>query len=131
MIFASDIQPDDSLTFWFEEAVPEKWYLSNKIFDALACAQRTLDRGLDTETDQSCRAFFYLPFMHSEDLPIQDECVRLCDACLDSSDNLHHAKERWKVIRRFGCFPHRNHILGRESTPAEVTFLENGGCTPP
>jgi len=68
--------------------------------------------------------------MHAEDISFQNECVRLMDMRLDNENNLHHAKEHRKVIKRFGRFPHRNAILGRESTPEEITFLKNGGYAP-
>ena len=97
---------------------------------ALACARRAIDKGYDLKTDQSRRAFFYMPFMHAEDMAIQDECVRLIDMRLDSESSLFHAKEHQKLIARFGRFPHRNAILGRKSSKEEATFLHNGGYSP-
>ncbi|MGH6914743.1 MAG: DUF924 family protein, partial [Geminicoccales bacterium] len=32
------------------------------------------------------------------------------------------------VIARFGRFPHRNAILGRQSTPEEIEFLKEPGA---
>ena len=97
---------------------------------ALSYAQAMTDKGWDLKIDQSRRAFAYMPFMHAEDISFQNECVRLMDMRLDNENNLHHAKEHRKVIKRFGRFPHRNAILGRESTPEEITFLKNGGYAP-
>ena len=87
-------------------------------------------KGWDLKIDQSRRAFAYMPFMHAEDMAAQNECVRLMDMRLDNENNLHHAKEHRKVIERFGRFPHRNAILGRESTAEEITFLKSGGYAP-
>lgn len=97
---------------------------------ALKAAQAMTDKGWDLKIDQSRRAFVYMPFMHAETMSAQNECVRLMDMRLDDANNLHHAKEHRKVIERFGRFPHRNDILGRESTSEEIAFLKNGGYTP-
>jgi uncharacterized protein (DUF924 family) len=43
------------------------------------------------------------------------------------ADDLAHAQHHRDIVKRFGRFPHRNTILGRESTPAEVEYLANGG----
>ena len=114
---------------------PRNMYRDNKgafAWDSLAlsCAQTAVDCGHDLKVPQNRRQFFYLPYMHSEDLTIQDECVRLIDMRLDSSSNLFHAKAHRKLIADFGRFPHRNKILGRESTKAEREFLADGGYTP-
>ena len=93
---------------------------------ALACAQRAIDKGHDLKTDQNRRAFFYMPFMHAEDMAMQDECVRLIDMRLESENSLFHAKEHRKLIVRFGRFPHRNAILGRKSSKDETRFLHDG-----
>ncbi|MBU4632684.1 DUF924 family protein [Pseudomonas chlororaphis] len=71
------------------------------------------------------RLFFCLPFAHSEDLIDQDFSV-LLNARL-GQPWLAHAEGHRDVIRRFGRFPHRNRLLGRESTPEEERFLEEGG----
>ena len=97
---------------------------------ALGYAQTATDKGWDLKIDQSRRAFIYMPFMHAENIRAQNECVRLMDMRLESASHLHHAKEHRKVIDRFGRFPHRNEILGRESTIEEVAFLNNGGYAP-
>ena len=62
--------------------------------------------------------------MHSEDLADQDESVRLYEAAgLES--NARFARHHRELIRRFGRFPHRNKILGRESTPEELDYLRS------
>jgi len=114
---------------------PRNMYRDNKgafAWDALAlsCAQLAVGRGQDLKTAQNRRQFFYLPYMHAEDLAVQDECVHLIDTRLDSSSNLFHAKAHRKLIADFGRFPHRNKILGREDTKAERKFLADGGYSP-
>ena len=71
------------------------------------------------------RAFLYMPFEHSESLADQERAVALC-AALDAT-YLDYAEQHRDVIRRFGRFPHRNHVLGRESTAEEQAYLESGG----
>ena len=97
---------------------------------ALLCAQNALVQGHDMKAGQDKRAFFYMPYMHAENLAMQDECVRLMDMRIDSESNLFHAKAHRKLIADFGRFPHRNEILGRESTNAEKDFLAQGGYAP-
>lgn len=69
--------------------------------------------------------FFCLPFAHSEELVDQDISVML-NAKL-GEPWLSHAKDHRDIIRRFGRFPHRNPMLGRETTQEEEAFLHNGG----
>ncbi len=97
---------------------------------ALGVARRMVGANLDLKIDQSRRAFVYMPFMHSENLDDQDRCVALADQRLNSDSTLHHAREHRKVIERFGRFPHRNKILERTSTQAELRFLEHDGYAP-
>ena len=97
---------------------------------ALACASRGVDKGFDLKVPMDRRSFFYSPFMHSEDIKVQDKCVRLCEMRLGNDSTLYHAKEHQKLIACFGRFPHRNKILGRTNTLAEKTFLETPGYSP-
>lgn len=97
---------------------------------ALGVAGRLVEKGWDLKTDQSRRAFIYMPFMHTEDMMAQNKCVDLCDSRLDDGNTLHHAKEHRKLIKQFGRFPHRNAILNRESTEEEKRFLAKGGYSP-
>lgn len=89
-------------------------------------ADSAIAHGFDRAVDKDLRAFFYLPFMHSEEIEDQDYCVELCRA-LGDADNLKYAEIHAEIIRRFGRFPHRNPVLGRETTPEEQAFLEGGG----
>lgn len=85
-------------------------------------AENTIEKGWDSELTGEQKAFLYMPFMHSEALEDQDRSVALYEAA-DLKDNLKFAKHHRDLIRRFGRFPHRNAILGRESTAAEQTYL--------
>ena len=93
---------------------------------ARAVADRALARGFDQETEATMRPFFYLPFMHSELLADQDRCLQLYEAFGDP-EQLKFAVTHRDIIAKFGRFPHRNRVLGRETTPAEREFLEGGG----
>ena len=89
---------------------------------ALMVADRAIERGYDRAVEPQFRRFFYLPFMHSEDLGDQDRSVALNEAGGDP-DTIKWARHHRDIIARFGRFPHRNAILGRESTPEEKAFL--------
>ncbi|WP_429024584.1 DUF924 family protein [Bradyrhizobium sp. I1.14.4] len=97
--------------------------------DALAreVTGRAIDRGVDARIDPLLREFLYLPFMHSEHLADQQRCVVLFRQCGGHPDNLKYAEDHADIIRRFGRFPHRNHVLGRETTAEERAFLNAGG----
>jgi uncharacterized protein (DUF924 family) len=87
-------------------------------------ARCALARGYDFAFPMSLRAFFYLPFMHSEDLNDQDLCVKLIAERLGtSSANYPFALGHRDTIVRFGRFPLRNVALGRRSTAAEKAFI--------
>jgi uncharacterized protein (DUF924 family) len=85
-------------------------------------ASHAIAQGWDRKLGDQEKAFLYLPFMHSESLSDQDHAVDLFhEAGLDG--NLRWAKHHREIVRRFGRFPHRNAILGRESTAEELAWL--------
>lgn len=88
-------------------------------------AAKALEAGFDAEVDAVLKPFFYLPFMHSEDPADQERSVAL-NRNVGGSSAKHAARHR-DIVLRFGRFPHRNSLLGRESTPEERAFLEQGG----
>jgi uncharacterized protein (DUF924 family) len=93
-------------------------------------ADEAIARGHDKRVELALRGFFYLPFEHSEDLADQDRSVALCQAMrAETGDegNLKWAIGHRDVIARFGRFPHRNRALGRQTTPQEQAFLDEGG----
>lgn len=79
------------------------------------------------------QVFLYMPLEHCEDLEVQDDCVRLLSDLSKLSDaerikgSTRYAVAHRDVIARFGRFPHRNAILGRESSEAELVYLERHG----
>ena len=94
---------------------------------ACATADRAIERGFDQVVPPIWRLFFYMPFHHSEDLADQRRSVALFEALprnSDSGGSLRRYGCRYiEVIERFGRFPHRNEILGRLSTEAEIAFM--------
>ena len=97
---------------------------------ALDCAREALARRFDHLVNDQRRAFFYMPFMHAETLPVQEECVGLFKAQLPTTMNVPFAIEHHDIVKRFGRFPHRNKVFGRTSTPEEIAFLKAGGFNP-
>lgn len=99
---------------------------------ALAAARAIVARGLDRELLPVQRWFVYLPFEHAEDIEAQRESLRLFASLGDGPDAASvqdYAQRHHDVIARFGRFPHRNAILGRESTPEEVELLAQPGSS--
>lgn len=89
---------------------------------AITVAKHAVARGLDRELSGDQRAFLYMPLMHSEALADQDRSVALFEAAgLDG--NARFARHHRELIRRFGRFPHRNVMLGRDSSPSEKEYL--------
>lgn len=105
-------------------------------------AQRLASSGVEQGADRALipiqRAFFYLPFEHSEDLKLQRLGARLFERLstevapawrkeyIGFADYSGHHRD---IIERFGRFPHRNRILGRASTPEEIEFLKEPGSS--
>ncbi len=88
-------------------------------------ARQAVAAGRHLQVEPALRLFFCLPFAHSEDLADQDESVRLNVGLGDEARQ--HAEGHRDVIQRFGRFPHRNAMLGRETTAEEAAFLRGGG----
>jgi uncharacterized protein (DUF924 family) len=102
-----------------------------------------LDVSLDAQAREFDRAlgpverwFLYLPLVHAEDLAVQERAVALFEGlAAEAGEELrealaqaaHFARRHRDVIARFGRFPHRNAVLRRASTPAEVAFLAEPG----
>ncbi|WP_184407762.1 DUF924 family protein [Xanthomonas sp. 3075] len=93
---------------------------------ALHYAKQAVADGFDQQVSAQLRLFFYLPFEHAEDLHEQARAVQLITA-LDDAETTHWAVEHQQIIQRFGRFPHRNAVLGRETTAEEQQFLDDGG----
>ena len=107
-----------------------------------AAARVLAEQGLESGANEALRPierlFLYLPLEHSEDLEDQDRSVELFGELAESipeeqrptfSNFVDYAQKHREVIARFGRFPHRNRILGRESTAEEIAFLEEPGSS--
>jgi uncharacterized protein (DUF924 family) len=187
---SAPLQPEDVLSFWFDQAGPKRWFAVDPVFDSelrrrfgAAChglrdggglvdhpwlvepesalalillldqfprniwrgsnaafdldararqaADAVLAAGFDWALDAERRSFVYMPLMHSEDIEDQALCVALCEERLGpDSGTARHARAHRDLIARFGRFPHRNAVLGRTSTQAEIAFLDGGGYAP-
>ena len=94
---------------------------------ARAAADRAIERGFDQLVPPAWRIFFYMPFHHSEDIADQRRSQALFNALPRNPDRRgslrRYGHPYIEVIGRFGRFPHRNEILGRQSTPAEIAFM--------
>ena len=88
-------------------------------------ARRAQALGYMDRIDPALRVFLCLPFSHSEDPADQELAVTLNQRI--GEPFLAHALGHRDIIQRFGRFPHRNALLGRESTPDEMRFLAEGG----
>lgn len=107
---------------------------------ALELCLRGMAKGVDKNLHPVERLFFYMPLEHSEDLEMQKKSVEyfsLLEKLFTSPPSLasmistfrDYADKHFVIIERFGRFPHRNDILGRESTPEEIEFLKEPGSS--
>ncbi|MGB5959664.1 MAG: DUF924 family protein [Coleofasciculaceae cyanobacterium] len=99
---------------------------------ALAYAQHAITQGFDQELLPLQRWFVYMPFEHSENIEHQYQSLELFKKLRDQenlTEPLDYANRHFKVIERFGRYPHRNEILGRETTPEEAEFLKQPGSS--
>lgn len=100
---------------------------------ALSVAQNAIAQGFDHTLLPEERLFLYLPFEHSEQLGIQQRSLqlfqRLSADAPELQDTYDYALRHHRVIEQFGRFPHRNAILGRETTPTEADFLRQPGSS--
>jgi uncharacterized protein (DUF924 family) len=103
---------------------------------ALAAAIEGVARHDDTELNVNERSFLYMPYMHSEDIDMQERSVALFTELAATAPSelrgslvaaVQYAEKHREIIARFGRFPHRNAILGRESTSAEIAFIAQPG----
>lgn len=94
---------------------------------ALDIAREAIARRFDTILPEVARRWFYMPFMHAEDLAAQEEGLEYFAGRLNDPETMKFAEIHADIIRRFGRFPHRNAVLGRETTPEEQSFLDEGG----
>ena len=93
---------------------------------ALALAQELVASGQDRSLPLAQRVFAYMPYMHSESVLVHAQAALLF-AQPGMEDTLRFELKHKAIIDRFGRYPHRNAILGRESTPEELAFLSEPG----
>jgi uncharacterized protein (DUF924 family) len=93
---------------------------------ALALAQTAVIAGADRDLVLDRRTFLYMPYMHSESSVIHQIALTLFNAP-GMENNYDFELRHKKIIDRFGRYPHRNSILGRDSTPEEIEFLKTAG----
>src|SRR5829696_6915984 len=105
---------------------------------ALELALEGIEMGMDCELAPAERNFFWLPLGHSEDLALHERSVLHAEeeAAIApprlkamAEFGVSQARAAREVIARFGRHPHRNEILGRDSTPEELEYLRTE--TPP
>lgn len=95
-------------------------------YRAREIAQSAIDAGFDKEFDVDMRQFFYMPFCHSEIWADQEFAVEAGEKA-GLTNNMLDFKIHREIIARFGRFPYRNDVLGRETTEEEQAFLDSGG----
>lgn len=95
---------------------------------ALVLAQEAVALQLDNNLNAIQRTFLYMPYMHSESKTVHEVAVGLFEK--NGQENTIDYEYRHKaIVDQFGRYPHRNNILGRESTEAEIEFLKTPGSS--
>ncbi|WP_294764575.1 DUF924 family protein [uncultured Rhodoferax sp.] len=95
---------------------------------ALVLAQELVASGQDGSLPVAQRIFAYMPYMHSESALVHTQAVTLFSQP-GMEYNLDYEHRHKAIIDRFGRYPHRNAILGRESTAEELAFLSEPGSS--
>lgn len=95
---------------------------------ALKLAMQTVASGDDQKLPLQQRSFIYMPYMHSEDPKVHEQAVVLFSQT-GLENGLKFEIMHKNIIDRFGRYPHRNRILGRVSTPEELSFLQEKGSS--
>lgn len=95
---------------------------------ALVLAQEAVRCGADAQLSAQERVFLYMPYMHSESLAIHELAVQLFTGN-GIQNNLDFELKHKAIIARFGRYPHRNALLGRDSTADELEFLSQPGSS--
>ncbi|WP_062270928.1 DUF924 family protein [Endozoicomonas arenosclerae] len=123
--FPRNIYRGDSKSFYYDAL-------------ALSLSGEGVKLGQFSQLPELMQAFFVMPFMHSESLEDQQQCIQLFEKILSGAKehykpylagSLEFAIKHRDIVARFGRFPHRNLVLGRESTGEELSFLEQPGSS--
>jgi uncharacterized protein (DUF924 family) len=94
---------------------------------ALGVARAAIGKGQDLMIPLEDRQWLYMPYMHSEDLEVQEQGLVYFKDRLEDPRTFDFAVLHRDIIEKFGRFPHRNGLLGRDTTLVEQTFLDEGG----
>lgn len=95
---------------------------------ALALAQEAVDAGALKRLQGQERDFLLMPYMHSESQAIHQEAERLFKAFATPASYRFELRHK-AIIDRFGRYPHRNQVLGRQSSEQELAFLQEPGSS--
>ena len=99
----------------------------------LAVANALIEKGWDKQVPAPARGFIYTALEHAEDMVQQEKLLKLMDEMVAEADEQYkqgaamfqsYAKQHYDVVARFGRYPHRNALLGRESTAEELEYLQ-------
>ena len=93
---------------------------------ALALAQEAVSVGADVLLTPMERNFLYMPYMHSESPVIHQVALELFSRNGIEASYDYEIRHK-EIIDKFGRYPHRNAVLGRKSTAAEIEFLKQPG----
>jgi uncharacterized protein (DUF924 family) len=108
---------------------------------ALEYCLLAIKNGFDEKLSLVERQFLYMPLMHSESLKIQEKSLEYFNLLVEESKESHpestdyfkysldYAQKHYDIIKRFGCYPHRNTVLNRRSTSEEIEFLKQPGSS--
>lgn len=88
-------------------------------------ARGAIAQGYDIQIGGAGRSFFYMPLQHSEALEDQQFSLTLFEG-LGDPRALDFARKHHAIVERFGRFPHRNAVLGRDTRPEEQAAVEEG-----
>jgi uncharacterized protein (DUF924 family) len=89
---------------------------------ALTLSQEAISLQIDNSFNSIQKSFLYMPFMHSESLLIHEQAIKLFSG-KGLESNLDFELKHKTIIDKFNRYPHRNEVLGRESTDDEIAFL--------
>ena len=102
-----------------------RWDKKSFAYDdmALGLAQKAIESWADQELPYEYRSFMYMPYMHSESKQVHEKAFEIFQN-YGNEVNLEYEIKHKEIIDRFGRYPHRNKVLGRESTAEELEFLK-------
>jgi len=92
--------------------------------NSIKVSKHAIDTGLDKALPSDRLIFLYMPLMHSESMDDQEQAIELYETA-GLEENAGFARHHRDIVKRFRRFPHRNTILGRESSPAEQEYMNS------